>query len=78
MSGQLVHLGGGEQPAGNLAADHLDAGLALAVDAVFQAEGAEVFFGDFAGEEGGGFGAEGFDLLADEAVMYGLEVVAEG
>ena len=49
---ELVGLCGSQQAAGDFAADHLDARLALAVDAVFQAERAEIVLGDFAREEG--------------------------
>ena len=40
--GQLPHLTGGEQAARDLGADHLDAVLALAVDAAAEAEGPEL------------------------------------
>src|ERR1035441_5982272 len=74
---QLFHLRGGEQAAGDLAAHHLDAGLTLPVDAVLEAERAEVVLRDFAGEEGVGFAAEGFDFFADQVVVLELEVVAD-
>ena len=64
-AGELVDLAGGEQSAGYFASHHLDAGLSLAVNAVFEAEGAESVFRDLAGEEGLGPVTEGFDLFAD-------------
>ncbi len=48
---ELLDLARREDAAGDLAADHLDACLALSVDAVFQAEGAEFVLRDFAGEK---------------------------
>ena len=69
---------GGQQAAGDLAAHHLDAGLALAVDAVFEAEGAELVFGDLAGQEGLGLGAEGFDLFPDGSIMLILKLFPLG
>ena len=74
-AGELAYLGSGEKAAGDLAADHLDAGLALAVDAVFKAEGAEFVLGDLAGEELTGADAEGFNLFADGAIVLNLEVL---
>jgi hypothetical protein len=77
-AGELAGLGSGEKAAGDLAADHLDAGLALAVDAVFEAEGAEFVLGDLAGEELTGAEVEGFDLLADGAIILNLKVLVVG
>jgi hypothetical protein len=77
-AGQLADLGGGEEAAGDLAADHLDAGLTLAVDAVFEAEGAEFVLGDLAGEELTGPHTEGFDLFAYDTIMLNLEVLLVG
>jgi hypothetical protein len=68
-AGELQHLFGGEKAAGDFAANHLDARLPLAVDAVFEAERAEIVFSDFAGKERGGFGTKGLDLLADRNLV---------
>ena len=74
MRASWLHLGGGEQAAGDLAAHHLDARLALAVDAVLQAEGPEVVFGDLAGQVGHCLGAERFDLFANRSIMLILKL----
>ena len=74
---QLLHLRCRQQSAGNLAAHHLHARLALAVDAVLQAERAEFVFGNFPRQEGVGLAAEGFDLLADQVVVLEFEFARE-
>jgi hypothetical protein len=66
------------QAAGDLAAHHLHARLPLAVDAVFQPVGAELVFRDLAGEERLGSRAEGFDLLADSAIMFSFKLLPTG
>jgi hypothetical protein len=75
---QLLHLRGREQSAGDLAAHHLDAGLALSVNAVFEAEGAELIFGNLAIEVGAGSGTKGFDLVADYAIMFNFKLLPAG
>ena len=52
MPASWSSLRGGQQPAGNFAAHHLDAGLALAINAVLQAEGTEFVLGDGAASPG--------------------------
>jgi hypothetical protein len=74
----LAGLLGGEKAAGDLAADHLDTGLALTVDAVLEAKGAEFVLGDLAGEELTGADAEGLNLFADGAIVLNLEVLLAG
>jgi hypothetical protein len=71
---QLIHLGGGEQPAGDLAAHHLDAGLALSVDAVLQAEWTEVSLGNLPSQEGHCLGPEGFDFLPNRFIVLILKL----
>jgi hypothetical protein len=77
-AGELADLRGGEKATGDLAADHLDTGLALAVDAVLEAEGTEFVLGDLAGEELTGAGTKGLNLFADGAIMLNLEVLLVG
>jgi hypothetical protein len=62
---ELFGLASGHQAAGNFAADHLKAGLALAVDAVFETEGAEFVVRDVSGQDFLGLGPKGLDLLTD-------------
>ena len=78
MSARRSSLGGRQHAAGDFGAHHLDAGLALAVDAEAQAEGAEIVVGDLAGEEFLGFGSECFDLGADGIVVLLLKFVRDG
>ena len=61
---ELVHLFGSEQAAGDFAAHHLNALLALSIDAVLQAKGAEISVGNLPSQVGHCLGAEGFDLFA--------------
>jgi len=67
--GEVPHLIGGEQAAGNLGANHMHRFLALAVDAAAQAEGAELVGGEFAGGEGVSLGAEQFDVRANGLIV---------
>src|ERR1035438_1159250 len=77
-AGELAGLGSGEKPAGDLATHHLDAGLALPVDAVLEAERAEFVLGDLAGQELRGARAEGLDFFADSAIMLNFELLGVG
>jgi hypothetical protein len=61
-----VHLLGGDATERQLHADHLDVGLALAVDALFQPEADELVFGQLLGEEGLGFVVEVVELALDD------------
>jgi hypothetical protein len=71
--GQLTNLRGGEQPAGNFAAHHLYAGLALSVDAVLQAKWTEVGVGNLPGQVGDCFGPERFDFFPNRSIMLILK-----
>ena len=73
-AGQLTHLRGGEQPAGDFAAHHLHAGLALPVDTVFQAKWTEVSVGNLPGQVGHCLGAEGFDLFPNRLIVLILKL----
>jgi hypothetical protein len=75
---QLLRLGRGQQAAGDLASHHLDAGLPLAVNAVFQPEGAKLIFCNLASEVCLGSFAEGFDLLANYAIMFNFKLFTTG
>ena len=71
--GQLLRLPGGQQAARDLAAHHLDSALALAVDAMFEAEGTEFILRDFAGQELRGSLAKRLNLLADQAIVFNFK-----
>src|SRR5437899_1283416 len=58
-------LRGVEAPEGNLDADHLHAGLSLAVDPVLEAEGPEQVLGEFAAEHLRGLFFERLNLPED-------------
>ena len=73
-AGELVDLVGGGRPLGNLAAHHLNALLALPVDAVFQAEGAEIVFRDLPRQVGQCLDPESLDLLPDHVFMLILKL----
>ncbi len=75
---KLLHLADGREAAGDLAAHHLDPGLALPVDAMLQAEGAEFVFGDLPIQKCLGAMAEGFDLLANSVRVLNLKLFAFG
>jgi hypothetical protein len=49
----------------------------LPVDAVLEAERAEFVLRDFAGQEGVGLTAEGFDFFADQPVMLAFKLLAD-
>jgi hypothetical protein len=72
----LLELAGRQHAAGNLAAHHLDTGLALAIDAMLESEGAELIFGDLSGEKLVGPFAESLDFLADGNLMLLFEFLA--
>ena len=73
-AGHLNHLAGGEQPAGDLAAHHLDAGLTLSVDAVLQAKWTEVGLGNLPSQEGHCLGAESFNFLPNRFIVLILKL----
>ena len=68
-------------PNGKLDPDHLDVGLALAVDALLEAEADELVFGQLAGEELLRFVVEVIELALDDRdhvpgdVLVGLRVL---
>ncbi len=64
--GEDVHLLGSNAAEGKLDADHLDVGLALPVDALFEAEADELVFGGVAGEELLGLGVEVVELALED------------
>jgi hypothetical protein len=70
----LTHLESGEQPAGDLAAHHLDAGLALSVDAVFQPKWTEVGLGNLPSQEGHCLDPESFDLFPNGFIVLILKL----
>ena len=74
--GQLLHLRGRQQPAGDLASDHLHTRLALPVDAVLQSKGTEFILGDFAGKKRPGALAEGFNFSANHLIVLDFEILA--
>ena len=61
--GNRTHLLGVQASEGDLDPDHLHTGLALTIDAVLEAEGAEYIGRNFGIQDFGGFLLEGFDLL---------------
>src|ERR1035438_1872884 len=71
---QLAHLESREQPARDLAAHHLHAGLALAVDAVFQAKRTEVVLGNVPSQKRNCLGPESFDLLPNRSIILILKL----
>ena len=79
--GEGVHLLGGDAAEGKLDADHLHVGLALAVDALLEAEADELVLGQLAGEELLGFVVEVVELALDDRdhvpgdVLVGLRVL---
>ena len=75
---QLFHLRNGQQPAGNLAANHLNAGLPLAVNAMLQAKWPELIFGDLPVEKSQRARAEDFDFFADQPVMLDFKLLEIG
>ena len=70
---QLLRLAGGQQAARDLAAHHLHAALALAVDAVFEAERAKFIFRDFARQELRGALPKRLNFLADETIVFSFK-----
>ena len=73
---ELFRLPGSEQTARDLAAHHLNSRLPLPINAVLEAERAELVLGDLAGEEGLRLPAEDLNLLADGAVVLLVELRA--
>jgi hypothetical protein len=70
---ELAHLSGSKQAAGDFRADHLDAILALAVDAAAEAVGAEFVDGQPAGEKLLSLGPKEFDIRANGAIVFLLK-----
>jgi len=65
-AGEGLHLLGGDAAEGQLHASHLHVGLALAVDALLEAEADELVFRHLAGEELLGFVVEVVELALDD------------
>jgi hypothetical protein len=63
----------GGKTAGNFDAHHLHAGLALAVDAMFEAKRAEFIFRDFTRDERRGFLAEDLNLPPNGIIVLILK-----
>ena len=74
--GQSVQLGGREFAAGDLGADHLNAGLALSIAAEAQPQGTELVVGKAAGQKLVDSAAKTFDFAANGIVVLVLEVGA--
>ncbi len=80
-AGEGLHLLRGDAAEGKLDPDHLHVGLALAVDALLEAEADELVLGDLAGEESLGFIVEVVELPLDDRddvagdVAVGLRVL---
>src|SRR6185295_15236374 len=66
---ELPHLDRRKQAARNLGADHLNAVLALSVDAAAEAIGPELVSGQLSCEEVLSLGAEQFDIRTDGAIV---------
>lgn len=81
---ELLELARGSKAAGDLHAYHLDAGLALSVNAMFQAEGTEFVVGNFAGDERRCLLAEDLNFLPNGIIVLNLkgfalhEVILDG
>ena len=65
-AGEGIHLVRGDAAVGKLDADHLDVGLALPVDALFEAEADELVLLELAGEKLLGFVVEVVELALDD------------
>src|SRR5262249_22131254 len=65
-AGEGLHLLGRDAAEGQLDADHLHVGLALAVDALFEAEADELLLGLVAGQELLSFGVEVVELALED------------
>ena len=74
----LAHLRGRQDSARNLCADHVNAGLPLAVDAAAQALRTKLVVRDLAGHELFGIGAEQLDVGSNGSVVLGLSLLLEG
>jgi hypothetical protein len=76
-AGERVHLLGGDPAEGELDADHLDRGLALAVYALLQAEADELVLGRLALEELAGLGVEVVELPLDDRDHVARDVLVD-
>ena len=75
---ELIHLLGRQNSAGNLGADHVHAGLPLAVDAAAQALCAKLVVRDFAGRELFSVRSEQFNVGANRGVVFGFGLLLQG
>jgi hypothetical protein len=76
--GQVPHLLRGQQSAGDLGADHVDVGLALAVDAAPQPERTEFIGGQLAGGKLPRLGAKQLDVGTHGRVVFLLQKLLFG
>jgi hypothetical protein len=70
---QLLGLDRGELASRDLAADHLDPGLALSVDSVFETERTEIVVRYFTGQERLRFRTEYFDFFPHGFIMIAFK-----
>ena len=75
--GEGLHLLGADASEGKLHADHLHVGLALAVDALLQAEADELLLGLLAAQEAGGLGVEVVELPLEDRDHVAGDVVVD-
>ena len=78
MIGQLIHLRGGHRSARDLGADHVHAGLALAVNAAPQPLRAEFVVSEAAGHVLLGVRAEQFDVGPNCGIVLSFGLGLEG
>jgi hypothetical protein len=67
---QLAHLPRGQHPAWYFSTDHLNVGLALAVNPAPKAISAELIVSKLPGEESFGLGPEQFDVGPNRAIVF--------
>ena len=75
--GEGLHLLGADAAEGKLHADHLHVGLALAVDALLEAEADELLLGLLAAQEAGGLGVEVVELPLEDRDHVPGDVVVD-
>ena len=75
--GELVHLLGRDAAERKLDADHLHVGLALAVDALLQAEADELLLGLLAAQEAGRLGVEVLELVLEDRDRVPRDVLVD-
>src|SRR4051812_17639287 len=75
--GERLHLLGRDAAEGELHADHLDVGLALAVDALLEPEADELLLGLLAGQEAVGAGVEVVELALEDGDHVPRDVLVD-